>query len=57
MNSKTELLTRRQFLKRNIFLALALAFLGFSLKAFGRTVGQRSNVSDKEARFYSKLAG
>lgn len=57
MNRKTELLTRRQFLKRNVFLALALAFLGFPLKAFGRTANQESNVSDKEARFYSKLAG
>lgn len=52
-----ELLTRRQFLKRNIFLALALAFLGFPLKAFGRTLKHGANVSDKEARFYSKLAG
>lgn len=57
MSGKTELLTRRQFLKRNIFLALALAFLGSPLKAFGQALRRGSNVSDKEARFYSKLAG
>ncbi len=57
MNSKTGVLTRRQFLKMNIFLALALAFLGFPLKVFGRMLKRESNVSDKEARFYSKLAG
>jgi len=58
MTSDRELLTRRQFLKRNILLAFALAFLSGPLtKAFGRTVKRESGVSDKEARFYSKLAG
>jgi hypothetical protein len=57
MSGDRELLTRRQFLKRNIFFALAFTFLGFSLKAFGRTAKRETNVSDKEARFYSKLAG
>jgi anaerobic selenocysteine-containing dehydrogenase len=57
MSDKKEVLTRRQFLKRNILLALALAFLGYPLKAFGRTFRREPNVSDKEARFYSRLAG
>lgn len=57
MNDYIEVLTRRQFLRRNVLLALALAFLGFPLKALGGTARQEPNVSDKEARFYSKLAG
>jgi hypothetical protein len=57
MSRETEIFTRRQFLKKNIFLALAFAVLGFSREAFGRPLRRESNISDKEARFYSKLAG
>ena len=57
MSGKIGFLTRRQFLKRNIFLALAVALLVSPLKAFGQAFRRGSNISDKEARFYSKLAG
>lgn len=57
MSGDRELLTRRRFLKMNIFLALALTFLGSPLKAFGRAAKRKTNVSDQEARYYSKLAG
>ncbi len=52
-------LTRRQFLKGNIFLVIALAFSKFPFKVVKDAFRNRNkpNLSDKEARFYSNLAG
>lgn len=54
---KKDTMTRREFLKRNLILVSALAFIGAPLKAFARAFGHRPNVSDKEARYYKRLAG
>ncbi len=53
-------LTRRQFLKGNILLAIALAFSKLPFKAFKEAFRnkEKPNTSlNKEARFYSNLAG
>lgn len=52
-------LTRRQFLKGNILLVIGLAFSKFPFKVIKDAFRNenRPNISDKEARFYSKLAG
>lgn len=52
-------LTRRQFLKGNILLVIVLAFSKFPFKVIKDAFRNenRLNISDKEARFYSKLAG
>ncbi len=53
-------LTRRQFLKGNILLAFALAFsrLPFKLlKGLFRDKDKPNTSLNKEARFYSNLAG
>ena len=53
-------MTRREFLKRNLFAIAALVFLGSSLRSLVdifRGRAGRPNVSDKEARYYRTLAG
>lgn len=53
-------MTRRDFLKRNIIIAAALALLSSPLKSFAdifRRQPRRPNVSEKEARYYRTLAG
>lgn len=52
-------LTRRQFLKGNILLAAMLAFSRLPLKAFKEAFrsAEKPNISNREARFYSNLAG
>lgn len=52
-------LTRRQFLKGNILLVIVLAFSKFPFKVIKDAFRNRNrpNLSDKEARFYSNLAG
>lgn len=54
---KKNVMTRREFLKRNLILVSALAFIGAPLKVFAGAFRRRPNVSDKEARYYKRLAG
>jgi|GEM_PF-2491721 len=53
------ILTRRQFLKGNILLAIALVLSKLPFKVLKEAFQKRNepNVSNKEARFYSNLAG
>lgn len=59
MTSQKLKFTRREFLRGNIFLAALLAISGFPLTAVRKFFRRerQPNVSDKEARFYSRLAG
>lgn len=60
MNTPREGMTRREFLKRNMLVVAALAFFASPLKSFAdyfRQQPRKPNVSDKEARYYKRLAG
>ncbi|MDD5073526.1 MAG: hypothetical protein PHX64_06100 [Candidatus Omnitrophica bacterium] len=60
MDTRKEGMTRREFLKRNILIIAALALFGSPLKAFAgvfKSKADGSNVSDKEGRYYRRLAG
>ncbi|MFA5338607.1 MAG: hypothetical protein WC317_00475 [Candidatus Omnitrophota bacterium] len=59
MDTRKEGMTRREFLKRNILIIAALALFGSPLKAFAGVFKRKavSNVSDKEGRYYRRLAG
>ena len=60
MENNKKGMTRREFLKRNLFVVAALAFLGSPFKSFAdifKGHPLQPNVSDKEARYYKTLAG
>ena len=60
MDTRKEGMTRREFLKKNMVIVAALAFIGSPLKSFAdifRRQPHKPNVSDKEARYYKTLAG
>ncbi len=60
MDKLKEGMTRREFLKNNILIVSALALFGSPLKAFAGIFGRKAdnpNVSDKEGRYYRRLAG
>jgi anaerobic selenocysteine-containing dehydrogenase len=60
METGKEGMTRREFLKRNVIILAALAFLGSPLKSFAGIFKRQPrgpNVSDKEGRYYRTLAG
>lgn len=62
MINKQNLITRREFFKAGMLFLIALAVSRFSFKSAGRVFQRfggerRTNVSDKEGRFYKTLAG
>ena len=61
METGKEGMTRREFLKKNVIVVAAFAFLASPLKSFADTFFRRQpckpNVSDREARYYKTLAG
>ncbi len=60
MDKLKEGMTRREFLKNNVLIVAALALFGSPLKAFAgifKRQPRSPNVSDKEGRYYRRLAG
>ena len=57
MDIRIDKMDRREFLKMNFVLAAAIAFLSTPLKGFADMFKRGPNISDKEARYYRRLAG